>query len=66
MFLQAWYGLSDPQAEEQINDRISFRLFLDIKSEEVIPDETTICKFRNKLIEKVLMKKLFEDMKRKI
>ena len=66
MFLQSWYGLSDPQAEELINDRLSFRQFLRISSEEVIPDETTICKFRNKLIEKGLLKKLFEDMKEKM
>jgi len=66
LFLQSWYGLSDPQAEEQINDRISFRLFLDIKSEDTIPDETTICKFRNKLIEKGLMKKLFEETKERM
>lgn len=66
IFLQSWYGLSDPQAEEQINDRLSFRQFLRISSEEVIPDETTICKFRNKLIEKGLLKKLFEDMKEKM
>jgi IS5 family transposase len=63
LFLQSWYGLSDPQTEEQINDRISFRLFLDIKSEDTIPDETTICKFRNKLIEKGLMKRIFEETK---
>ena len=66
MFLQSWYGLSDPQAEEQINDRLSFRKFLRISSDEVIPDETTICRFRNRLIEKGLLKKLFEDMREKM
>ena len=50
LFLQSWYGLSDPMTEELIHDRISFRKFLDIKDEDTIPDETTICKFRNVLI----------------
>ncbi len=40
--------------EEMIHDRISFRKFLGIKDEDTIPDETTICKFRNRLIEKKL------------
>jgi len=37
LFLQAWYGLSDPVTEEMIYDRISFRKFLDIKSDDTIP-----------------------------
>ncbi len=34
--------------EELINDRISFRKFLDIREEDDIPDETTICKFKTR------------------
>jgi IS5 family transposase len=64
LFLQNWYGLSDPMTEELIHDRISFRKFLDIKDEDNIPDETTICKFRGKLIEKKLLKKIFEEVKK--
>ena len=26
LFLQSWYGLSDPMAEELIHDRISFKV----------------------------------------
>jgi hypothetical protein len=33
--------------QELIHDRI--RKFLDIRDEDTIPNETTICKFRNKL-----------------
>ena len=39
LFLQSWYGLSDPMTEELIHDRISFRKFLDIKDEDTIPDD---------------------------
>jgi IS5 family transposase len=28
LVLQAWYGLSDPELERQVVDRISFRRFL--------------------------------------
>jgi IS5 family transposase len=59
LFLQTWYGLSDPMTEEMIHDRLSFRKFLDIKVEDDIPDETTICNFRNALMEKMLFDKIF-------
>ena len=62
LFLQAWYGLSDPMTEELIHDRLSFRQFLDIKSDDDIPDETTICKFRNALMNKMLFDKIFEEV----
>lgn len=63
LFLQAWYGLSDPMVEELIHDRISFRKFLDIKDEDNIPDETTICKFRNALIKANLLELIFNTVK---
>lgn len=49
--------------EELIHDRISFRKFLDIRDEDTIPDETTICNFRNKLIKKKLLSRIFEEVK---
>jgi IS5 family transposase len=64
LFLQNWYSLSDPMTEELIHDRISFRKFLDIKDEDTIPDETTICKFRNKMMKKRLLSKIFDEVKK--
>lgn len=64
LFLQNWYSLSDPMTEELIHDRISFRKFLDIKDTDTIPDETTICKFRNRLIKKRLLSRIFEEVKK--
>jgi len=63
LFLQAWYGLSDPMAEELMYDRISFRKFLDIKESDTIPDETTICKFRNALIKANLLEFIFNTVR---
>jgi IS5 family transposase len=50
MILQHLYGLSDPQAEEQIKDRLSFQKFVQLDTHEAVPDETTICRFRQRLI----------------
>lgn len=49
MLLQAWYGLSDPELEFQVNDRLSFRNFLDFPDN--VPDFTTIWKIRDRLKE---------------
>jgi IS5 family transposase len=51
MILQHLYGLSDPQVEEQIKDRLSFQKFIQLDTAETVPDETTICRFRQRLIE---------------
>ncbi|MCX6807896.1 MAG: IS5 family transposase [Patescibacteria group bacterium] len=60
-FLQQWYNLSDPAAEEAIYDRISFQKFLDIDLlADEIPDETTILRFRHLLEKRKLPKKFLE------
>ena len=51
MILQHLYGLSDPQAEEQLKDRMSFQKIVKLDAHEAVPDETTICRFRQRLIE---------------
>ena len=58
MILQHIYNLSDPQAEEQIKDRLSFQKFIQLDTHESVPDETTICRFRQRLIECKLHEKL--------
>lgn len=58
MVLQHLYNLSDPQAEEQIRDRLSFQKFIQLDTHEAVPDETTICRFRQRLIECQLHERL--------
>lgn len=60
MILQHLYGLSDPQVEAQINDRLSFQKFVQLDASEAVPDETTICRFRQRLIECGLHEQLLE------
>jgi IS5 family transposase len=59
LLLQQWYNLSDPGLEEAICDRLSFRRFLGLSFSDPVPDETRICRFRNKLAEENLGKRLF-------
>jgi IS5 family transposase len=59
LLLQQWYGLSDPGLEEAICDRLSFRRFLGLSFSDRVPDETRLCRFRNKLAEKNLGERLF-------
>jgi IS5 family transposase len=59
-FLQQWYNLSDPGAEEAIYDRNSFQKFLNIDLLSArIPDETTILNFRHLLEQNELSEKFF-------
>jgi IS5 family transposase len=62
-FLQQWYNLSDPGAEEAIYDRNSFQKFLEIDLlSSNVPDETTILNFRHLLEKHQLPTKLFEKV----
>lgn len=60
-FLQQWFNLSDPGAEEALYESQSMRRFAGIDlGREPVPDETTICKFRHLLERHDLCRKLFE------
>jgi len=63
-FLQQWYGLSDPGAEEALYDMHSMREFagLDL-GHDAIPDETTILNFRHLLEKHKLTEALFDAVK---
>ena len=60
-FLQQWYQLSDPGAEEALYDIQSMRAFAGLElGRDAIPDETTILNFRHLLERHALTKALFE------
>jgi IS5 family transposase len=64
-FLQQWFNLSDPGAEEALYDSASMRMFSGIElGQEVIPDETTILNFRRFLEEHQLPQRFFERINR--
>ncbi len=62
-FLQQWFNLSDPAAEEALYDSMVMRDFVGIDlGREPGPDETTICKFRHLLEEHELGGEMLETV----
>ena len=50
MLLQKWFRISsDPELENQINDRLSFKRFLGLSFDKPSPDHSTFSRFRSRL-----------------
>lgn len=50
LLLQQWFHIdSDPELETQINDRSSFKKFLELPMDELAPDHSTFSRFRSRL-----------------
>jgi len=64
LVLQQWHGLSDPELERQLADRISFKVF--IGSFEIIPDFTTVWLFRERLVISGKDKEIWAELQRQI
>ncbi len=63
-FLQQWFNLSDPQAEEAIYDSESMRRFAGVElGDDVIPEETTILRFHHLLEKHRLTEAIFTAVK---
>ena len=63
-FVQQWFDLSDPAAEDAIYDSESIRRFVGVElGEEAIPDESTILRFRHLLEKHQLTEGIFEEIK---
>jgi len=57
LLLQKWFHIpSDPELENQINDRISFKKFLGISIDKPSPDHSTFSRFRSRLSKEAMMK----------
>jgi IS5 family transposase len=62
-FLQNWYALSDPMAEDALYDSEAMRRFARIElGDDRIPDETTILNFRHLLERHGLTEALFKEV----
>ncbi len=50
LLLQKWFGIrSDPELENQINDRISFKVFIGLPFGDPSPDHSVISRFRDRV-----------------
>ena len=57
LLLQKWFRIpSDPELENQINDRISFKKFLGLPFDKPSPDHSTFSRFRNRLPKEAMVK----------
>ena len=62
-FLQNWYSLGDPTAEEMLYDSDAMRRFAGIElGDDRIPDETTILNFRHLLERHGLTETIFAEV----
>ena len=60
--LQSWYGLSDYEVEDRLNDSISFSYFCGMNIDEVAPDHSTLSRFRTALTTTKTFEKLFSSI----
>lgn len=66
LLLQQWYGLSDPGLEEALGDGLSFRRFCGFALDAPTPDETTIWRFRQAVVEAGLQDRLLDELNRQL
>ncbi|WAC59868.1 IS5 family transposase [Brevundimonas sp. SL130] len=62
LLLQAWYGLSDAELEFRLGDSLAFGRFVGLSLEDEVPDHTTLCRFRNRLVRDRLLERLFAEL----
>jgi len=64
LVLQEWYGLSDPELERQVDDRLSFQRFLGFP--EKAPDYSTVWQFRERLAETGRDRLVWKELQRQL
>ena len=64
--LQSWYGLSDYEVEDRINDSLSFSYFCGMTIEQVAPDHSTLSRFRTALTKTKTFEKLFTSINKQL
>ena len=57
LLLQKWFRIpSDPELENQINDRISFKKFLGLPLDKPSPDHSTFSRFRSRISKEAMIR----------
>ena len=64
--LQTWYGLSDYEVEDRVNDSISFSRFCGLTLEQPAPDHSTLSRFRTAMTQAKAFDKLFKEVNRQL
>lgn len=66
LILQRYYNISDDAIEYAILDRLSFMRFLDLTLADKVPDAKTIWHFREQLVKRDIVEKLFDLFKEEL
>lgn len=66
ILLGQWHSLSDQELENSLRVRLDFMVFTGLELGNDFPDSSTLCRFRNKLVEKKLIEKLFREVNRQL
>ena len=64
--LQTWYGLSDYEVEDRVNDSISFGYFCGLTIDQVAPDHSTLSRFRTAMTKSGSFDKLFKEINKQL
>lgn len=59
------FDMSDPQTESFVKENLPARLFVGLSLMQPVPDETTLCRFRGRIVKdgkSDLLKRLFDDV----
>jgi IS5 family transposase len=57
LLLQKWFRIgSDPELEDQINDRISFKRFIGLPLDKPSPDHSTFSRFRSRISKEAMIR----------
>src|SRR3954451_21799418 len=64
--LQTWYGLSDYEVEDKVNDSLSFMQFVGLQLEDDVPDHIIISRFRTELTNKDACEKIFAKINKEL
>ncbi|SFF69549.1 transposase, IS5 family [Salegentibacter agarivorans] len=64
--LQTWYGLSDYEVEDRVNDSISFSYFCGLHIDEIAPDHSTLSRFRTIMTKAKAYQSLFEEINKQL
>lgn len=64
--LQTWYGLSDYEVEDRVNDSISFSYFCGLPIDQVAPDHSTLSRFRTAMTQAGAFELLFSEINKQL
>lgn len=64
--LQTWYGLSDYEVEDRVNDSISFGYFCGLNIDQLAPDHSTLSRFRTAMTKAGAFDGLFKEINRQL